>query len=207
MSPAHARSIVVALLAVVVLALGRPAAVSAHAELTSSEPANGTTVAAGFAGPIVLTFSEGLTSGSKAELIAAGGAKAADAVIDGSDRTRLVITLATLLEPGAWTIQWTAIAADRHVERGQVGFTVAAPTAPPTVSPTVAPTPSPTAAPTAGPTLTPGPAESPSPSASPTPTPVPAAGSLADVLVPILAALVLVGAGALLLLRRRGEPA
>jgi methionine-rich copper-binding protein CopC len=203
-----------ALLAVVAVAAGTlalPAAVIAHAELVSSNPANAATVPGPFAGPIVLTYSEALKSGSHAELLAAGGAKVADAKIDASNTRRMTFTLAAPLDPGAWTVQWTSVAADGDIERGRVTFTVAAPTPSPTAPPTVPPTAAPTIPPTAVPSPSTPPATlpptlPPSPSPSPTPgTGVPA--SAADVVIPIVAALALVGAAAWFLLRRRGGPA
>jgi MYXO-CTERM domain-containing protein len=195
-------AVLLAVLVVTLGSLGNPAVSSAHAALVSSDPANGATVPAGFAGPIVLTYSEGLRSGSHAELLAAGGAKVADAAIDPANATRMLFTLAAPLEPGAWTIQWTSVAADRDIQRGQVSFTVAAPTASPTAQPTLAPT----AAPTLLPTVAPAPSP-PLPSPSSSPTPGPTGSTTADVVIPIVVALALVGAAALILLRRRGGPA
>jgi methionine-rich copper-binding protein CopC len=195
------RVAVLATLGVIVLQLGRPSPTAAHAALVSSDPANRATVPAGFAGPIVLTYSEGLRAGSHAELLSAGGAKSADATIDAANPTRMVFTLASPLEAGPWSIQWTSVAADRDVERGQLSFTVAAATP----SPTAPPTQPPTALPTVAPTTTPAPTASPavpSPAASPSPTP--ASPSAGDVVVPIAAALALVAIAALFLVRRRG---
>jgi MYXO-CTERM domain-containing protein len=196
------RVVLLAALASILVAIACPAPALSHAELVSSDPANGAAVAAGFAGPIVLTYSEGLRSGSHAELLAAGGAKAADATVDAANPTRMVLALAGPLAAGTWTIQWTSVAADRDVERGQVSFTVAAatpsPTAVPTLPPTAAPTASarpPTAVPGASPTAV---------SPNPSPTPAPAPTSVGEVVVPILAALALVAIAGLLLLRRRG---
>jgi methionine-rich copper-binding protein CopC len=202
MPPLSRRATLLGTVAVAVAALLAPAHASAHAELVSSQPANGATVAAGFTGPIVLTYDEALAQGSHAELLNPSGQKVLDAAIDTANRARMVFTPATPLEPGAWTIQWTSIGADRDIARSQLRFTVAAPTAPPTAPPTLAPTAVPTAAPTAtaGPSPTPQP--SPSPTASPTPTPT----STFDVVLPIVAALALVGVAAYALLRRRGGP-
>jgi methionine-rich copper-binding protein CopC len=181
-------------------ALANPLAVLAHAELVSSDPQNGATVPAGFAGPIVLTYDEPLAAGSHAELMAPDGSKAADAAIDQGAPERLVFALANPLAPGAWTIQWTSVGADRDIERGQVAFTVTAatpsPTAPPTAAPTASPTPAATAS--AEPSATPPPS---TPAPSPTPSPAPTTNM--DALFPIVAALALVAVAGLLLLRRR----
>lgn len=163
---------------------------AAHAELVSSDPADKAQVEAPFDGPITLTYDEALASGSKADLKASDGSTVATAAVDGD---KLVFTLDTPLEPGNYSIQWTSIGADRDVERGTLAFTVVAP--PPT------PTPAPTATPrsTASPGLSPAPTASPTPSGSGTP-----ASGTADVLFPLLAAVIALGAlGAFLLNRNR----
>jgi methionine-rich copper-binding protein CopC len=186
-------------LACLVAALAQAPVVTAHAALVSSDPAGGTTVPGPFAGPIVLTFSEALRAGSHAELIPAGGTKVADAAIDPGNAARLIFNLATPLAPGSFTIQWTSIAQDRDIERGELSFTVAQPTPPPTAPPTAAPTAAPSASPSpsAAPTAT---AVTASPTPSATPADQAAAGS--DVLVPVIAALVLVAIAGTWLLRR-----
>ncbi|HEY7589872.1 MAG TPA: copper resistance CopC family protein [Candidatus Limnocylindrales bacterium] len=176
-----------ALLAVALLLLAAlPAA--AHAELVSADPANGATVQGPFDRPIVLTFSEDLASGSKADLKAADGKTLDSAAVAGR---RMTITLASPLDAGTYTIQWTSVADDGHVERGAVTFTV---TPPP---PTPIPTPSATAAPT--PTASPTPMPSPTPSGGGG-TP---AGGTADVLLPLLGVVIAVAALGAFLLRRR----
>jgi methionine-rich copper-binding protein CopC len=199
--PLHRRRLALfAALGTVFAALSSPIAAMAHAELVSSDPQNGATVPAGFTGPIVLTYDEALAEGSHAELMAPDGSRAADAAIDQQAPERLVFALASPLAPGAWTIQWTSVAADRDVERGQVAFTVAAatpsPTAPPTVAPTASPTPPATAS--AEPSATPPPS-----APAPSPTPGPTSTSATDALIPIVAALAVVALAGVLLLRRR----
>jgi copper resistance protein C len=159
---------------------------AAHAELESSDPADKAEVEAPFSGPITLTFSEALASGSKADLKGPDGATVATATIDGD---KLVFSLLGPLDVGAYTIQWTTVAADRDVLRGTLTFTAVQ----------LPPTPAP--APTASPSTTPSPA----PTASPTPSGAgnPSTGS-ADVLFPLLAAVIAIGAlGAFLLSRNR----
>ncbi|MDQ2966580.1 MAG: copper resistance protein CopC [Chloroflexota bacterium] len=163
---------------------------AAHAELMSADQADKAEFQAPFSGPIVLTFSEALASGSKAELKAPGGATVGAATVDG---TKLVFTLGGPLSPGPYTILWTSVAADRDILRGTLTFSV------------VAPPPTPTPAPTATPGATASPPGSPNLTASPTPsgngTPSSATG---DVILPLLAAVVAVGAiGAFLLRNRR----
>jgi methionine-rich copper-binding protein CopC len=182
-----------ALLLGVVLLLVAALPAAAHAELESSDPADKAEVEAPFDGPIVLAYSEALAAGSKADLKGPDGSTVASATIDGDE---LVFTLDGALDLGTYAIQWTSVAADRDVLRGTLTFTVVAP--PPT------PTPPPTAAPTATPRVTPSPAVSPSPAASPTPSGGTPAGGSADVLFPLLAAVIAIGAiGAFLLRNRR----
>lgn len=156
---------------------------AAHAQLESSDPADNAEVAAPFNGPIALTFDAPLASGSKAELKGPDGSTIASARVAGD---RLLFTLDGALMLGSYTIQWTSVGVDRGVERGTLTFTVVVP--PPTPRPT--PTPSATARATARP---------PTQTGSGTP-----AGGTSDVLFPLLAAVIAIGAiGALLLNLRR----
>lgn len=189
-----------ALLAGLVLLASLPATALAHAELERSTPADGDTVESPFDGPIVMTFTEGLTSASEAALIGPDGSNMAAASVDGPG-ARMTIELRAPLDPGEYQVRWTAIAEDGHVERGTFTFTVSPP--PPTPEPTPEPTPTPevSASPTATPPPTPSP--EPSPVASPTPDPATTAGA-GDAVLPIIVALVIVvGGGAYLLTRRR----
>jgi len=191
----------VALLATIGLAvLLLPGAVSAHSELVTADPAQGTTVASPYTGPIVLTFSEELATGSKADLANASGTVVASAVVDPAAKTMTVTPTAPLVA-GAYEVRWTSIADDGDLLRGTVAFTVAA-------APSSSPSPTPTASTAASvaPTLT----GSPAPSIAPTPVPSAAGtptGSGGDVILPIIIALVILGAGAVYLLRRRDRPA
>ena len=54
------------------LVLLLPVSASAHSELQSSDPAQGTVVPSPFSGPIVMTFTESLAVGSKADLYGPG---------------------------------------------------------------------------------------------------------------------------------------
>ena len=176
-----------------------PAVAAAHSDLVSSAPAQGAVVASPYTGPIVLTFSEHLASGSKADLVDASGATVASATVDANAKT-MTIAPTTPLAPGAYEIRWVSVADDGDLLRQPViKFTVAA-----------APTPSPSAAPAA--TAQPSATAIATPTASPAPTPAPsAAGSEtsangSDVVVPIIVALIVLGAGAAYLLTRRNRP-
>ena len=125
--------------------------VSAHAELVSSSPAAGATISGMPIVPIVLSFSEALKAGSKADVVGPDGTTVGTAGIDVADDTKLAWTPPSPLMPGSWTIRWTSIAADGDVLRGTIQFTVAAAGASAAVSPVAAATPavSPTPADTA----------------------------------------------------------
>ena len=201
--PRHRGSIVLgaALAAVFLL----PAMAVAHADLQTSDPAQGSVVPSPFAGPIVLTFSEPLAEGSKADLIGSDGATVAGAMVDVTAMT-MTIALTAPLDPGAYEVRWVSIADDGDVLRQPiVKFTVAPPPSPST--PAVTATPS--AAVTAAPSATPVPA-TPTPSLAPTPVPSgngDTTGSGGDVVVPIVVALIVLGAAAAYLLSRRNRPA
>lgn len=182
MTLTHPARLACAVLVGVVLLLVDAIPTAAHAELVSSDPADKAEVEAPFDGPIVLTFDEALATGSSAELKRSDDSTVASATVDGD---RLVFTLDAGLEPGEYRIQWTSVGADRDVERGTITFTVVAP------SPTATPAPAPSATATA--------TASPTPSGNGTP-----ASGTADVLFPLLAAVIALGAlGAFLLNRNR----
>ena len=176
-----------------------PGLVSAHSELVSSSPTSGATVPSPYSGPIVLTFSEHLASGSKADLVAASGATIASATVDPNAMT-MTFTLTTPLAPGAYQVKWVSIADDGDVLRQPViPFIVAATAASPsaTASAAASAQPSASAAPTTAPSAAPTPAPSPDTSES---------GTGSDVVVPIIVALIVLGAGAAYLLTRRNRP-
>ena len=160
----------------------------AHADLQSSDPAQGSVVPSPFGGPIVLTFSEPLAQGSKADLMGPDGATVAIASVDAHAMT-MSIALTTPIGPGAYGVRWVSIADDGDVLRQ------------PIVRFTVAPAPSPS---------TPVATATPTPSLAPTPVPSgngDTTGSGGDVVVPIVVALIVLGAGAAYLLTRRNRSA
>jgi methionine-rich copper-binding protein CopC len=177
------------------LTLLLPTAVSAHAELESSIPAEGATVAGPFAEPIVMTFSEGLVGESGADLRDSAGLVPSTDEIQGDTMT---LTPDEPLTEGDYAVEWTAIADDGHIERGTIRFTVEAPATP---EPTATPTAEPTASASAESSATASPTPVPSPSAAPA-DPDSSSGA-GDVLVPIVLGALLIGALAVLLLRRR----
>jgi copper resistance protein C len=160
----------------------------AHSELVASTPAAGSTVTSAPGLSIVLSFSEALRSGSKADVVGPGGATAGTATIDPGDNTKLSWTPPTPLPPGSYTIRWTSIATDGDVLRGTIPFTVAAAASASPSAATATATPPPTGAPAA------------TPAASPTPA---NASADAGVIVSVIAALLIIGVLASALLRRR----
>lgn len=209
-SPAAVAALAAATLLTLLVALP----VIAHADLASAIPADGATLDAPPA-EITLTFTEGL-SASKAsfKVVDASGATVLTAR-PAKDGAASMTADGSALAPGAYTIKWTAAAQDGHTTRGQLRFTVAAPTpapATPAPDPTDAPSsapvePSPSAASATVPAATTGPVATTGPaSAAPAPTSDPApdasiAGS-GDVLLPILGAIIVLGVIGVLVLRR-----
>jgi hypothetical protein len=188
------------------LAMSLPAIAGAHSELETSSPADGATVPSPFDGPITLEFSAALADGSKAELLGPDGTTIASATVDGPG-AGMTFTLDGALAAGDYQVKWTTVAEDTDVARGTIDFSVAP--APPTPSPTATPTAAPSAEPSASPTPTPTPepaSAAPSPVPSATPSTGDATGSGSDVVLPIVVALVVVGAGAAYLFSRRNRP-
>jgi len=185
-------------LAAALLVLLLPVSASAHSELQSSDPAAGALVPSPFSGPVVLTFTESLAVGSKADLYGPGHQLVASATIDAGTMT---VSLASPLAPGDFTVEWVSIGDDGDLLRGTLAFAVAA-----AASPSASPTPS------AAPSAEPSAAATNPPSAgatveAATPSPSPATtgdtGSTgSDVILPIVVALIVAAAGAIYLVRR-----
>lgn len=174
-----------------------PVVALGHAELVSSEPADGATVQGPFSGPFTLVFSEALADGSKAVLTAdTTGFGSAEFGPDPADPTRIVLgEFEVVLAADTYTIEWTSVAGDGDILRGTIHLTITAP--PPTD------TPSPSVEPSATPA--PSPSESPSPSPTPAPSAGPGDGSgdNSAAIIPIVVGLALVVGGAVWLMRRR----
>jgi methionine-rich copper-binding protein CopC len=195
MASPNARRLWGGLAALALLFLMQPLSVSAHSELVSSAPAEGTTVPSPFTGPVVLTFSEHLADGSKADLIGADGTTVETATVDASAPT-MTFSLTAPLAPGTYQVKWTSIADDGDLLRGILTFTVAAAAA-------SVPEPSTSPEPSTAPTNPPGAAST---AAAATPAASPAADSGtggSDVILPIVIVLLGVVAGAFYLIRRR----
>jgi LPXTG-motif cell wall-anchored protein len=164
--------------------------VAAHAELVSSDPADGATIET----PVTLTatFSEEFSADPELSFIRVQDA-AGDTVASGGqsadDATMMTVDLPEL-DPGQYTVRWqTTTEDDNGTERGDFTFTVAAAaTAAPSATPRASVPPVATAAP--GPTATPG-----GSSGS-------ATGSNSDVLLALAIGVLIVGVLAFFLVRR-----
>jgi methionine-rich copper-binding protein CopC len=181
----------------VIIALAMPLAASAHSELEKASPADGTTVT-GTPDEIVLNFSETLNpTKSSIILLDSAGKQVAKAGVDPTDDTVMRLTPPTL-DAGAYEIDWTSVALDGDLLRGKVHFTVTAPTPSPTVPPSATPSAVASTAPTVAATAAPV-TPSPAPSAASTTT----SASGADVLLPVIVAILLVAVLGAILLRNR----
>jgi copper resistance protein C len=192
--PPRLRVALVLLLAALALAL--PPGVAAHSELKTADPADGAVLSAPPA-EVVLTFTDTLDPAkSSVTLHDAAGTEIAKGAVDPTDDAVMRLT-PPALDPGTYEIRWTSAALDGDLLRGILHFTLTAPT----------PSPTPTATPSAAPSASPSPSAAPSviPSPSPSASPGPASTSASDVILPILAALVLVGVLGAVLLRGRSR--
>jgi methionine-rich copper-binding protein CopC len=105
-----------------------PAGAWAHAEITSSTPAAGSTVQAGMT-QMTLHFTEAISPDqSSAQLVGPGGSamSGVTSAVDRADRTVMNITTPALSE-GKYTIKWAAVTEDDNGHtNGEIAFTVAA---------------------------------------------------------------------------------
>lgn len=194
---------VMAVVLIASLAVGAvPGLVRAHAELVTPSPA-GRSVTPPPVTEVSGIYSEAMTAtGSSLIVKNTGGTVVAQGTVDTADDTRMVATPAAPLGLGSYAVEWTSVALDGHVERGTWTFTVGIATPVETATPSVAAT--------AGPTSTTTPATlAPTPSTGPTPAPSAGGsttGSGGDAILPIIVALIILGAGAAYLLTRRNRP-
>jgi methionine-rich copper-binding protein CopC len=188
-----------ALGAIVVAALIVPTAVLAHAELETATPANKSTVTEPVA-EISGIYSEAMKpEGSSLVVKDASGTQVAKGGVDPANDLRMVATPASPLGNGTFTVESTTLAEDGDIEHATWTFTVAiAATTTPSAAASAASSAAPTSVP-ATPVATVAPAPSPSGDGSTT-------GSGGDVILPIIVALVALGAGAAYLLTRRNRP-
>ncbi|HET9085560.1 MAG TPA: copper resistance protein CopC [Candidatus Limnocylindrales bacterium] len=187
--------------------LAFPGSALGHAELQRAIPADGDTVT----DPITVvtgTYSQGLAPNSKLLVKDASGVTVATGSVDPGNVRRMIARPATPLGNGVYQVQSTSVSADDgDIERVQWTFTVAVAASP---SPTEAPSSSAPTSPEASLSVAPSLPASPSASAAPSPSPSPtdSTSDSSQVLLPIIAALAIVGIGAAFLLNRnRGRSA
>lgn len=180
-----------------------------HAELETATPTDGSVVTEPVT-EVVGTYSAAmLPDGSSLVVEDANGNVVATGGVDPDDDTRMVATPDAPLGDGDYRVKSTTVATDGDLERAQWSFTVAVAASPsPSASPTA--TAAPTQSPVASQAASPIPA-TPTPVATSVPTPTPSAegtasGTGSDVILPIVLALVVLGAGAAYLLTRRNRP-
>jgi methionine-rich copper-binding protein CopC len=197
------------LLAAIMLAVLIPAVVLAHAELKTPTPGDKSTSTEPVTQVTGIFTQRVKADGSSLVVKLVGGGTVATGGVDPADVRKMVALPATPLGSGSYRVEWTTISLDDgELARGTWTFNVAvAPTPSPTPVPTATPTATAaTAAPTASPTPVPA---TPAPSAGPTPAPSggdDTTGSGGDVVLPIVVALIVLGAGAAYLLTRRDRP-
>lgn len=198
MVPVRMSTVRAALGASLLLSILLPAVAFAHAELETAVPAPGAALETA-PEEVVLTFNGPLVVGRSFFLLRLDGADVGRGEVDPADPRTMRLPV-SVLAPGEYEVRWTGIADDSHAEikRDTFMFRVLEP--PP--SPTPAPTAPPTAAPSAPPTPTAPPIAPPSAVPAPPADPTGAGSAGADVLIPIVAAAVVVGGLGAWLLRR-----
>ena len=181
-----------------------PGLVVGHSELQTPTPADKSSVTT----PITQvsgTFTESIKKDGSSLLVKdATGTTVAQGGVDPADNKVMTASPTTPLANGSYTVQWTTISADDgDLARGTWTFTVAVAATPsPAATTGASASAAPTATPSAVPTVAPTPAASPSASGGGSDT----SGGGSDVILPIVIALVVLGAGAVYLLSRRGRP-
>jgi methionine-rich copper-binding protein CopC len=190
-----------AALVALVLVAAMPAVAVAHAEFVSSTPADGDAVE-GSPATVTAEFTEPLADGSVMRIRNSSGEVVGEGRIDVANPELMVIEPGELA-PGEYSVQWQALADDRHRELGTFSFTVTSAATPvPTASP--APPASSAGTPTEPPSPSPAPSVATTPSPAATEIPSDATAGSGDALIPILVVVVLVALlGGYLLLRRR----
>ena len=181
-----------------------PGLVVGHSELQTPTPADKSSVTT----PVTQvsgTFTESIKKDGSSLLVKdATGTTVAQGGVDPADDKVMTASPTTPLANGSYTVQWTTISADDgDLARGTWTFTVAVAATPsPAATTGASASAAPTATPSVVPTVAPTPAASPSPSGGGSDT----SGGGSDVILPIVIALVVLGAGAAYLLSRRGRP-
>ena len=114
----------VAVALVVGASLATPATASAHAELVSSEPANGATLDA-LPSEIVLTFSENVGKPAGLSVVSADGTVLEAGELEVIDDTMRLPLAAAPATPGHYLVSYNVTSADGHPIGGELHFLVA----------------------------------------------------------------------------------
>jgi methionine-rich copper-binding protein CopC len=106
-----------------VLALGLPAVALAHAELVTSDPADGATITLPYT--LTATFNEEIDPVASTLFVEnAAGEQVATGTVDPDDHTRMSADLMNL-PAGDYEVRWTVVTPnDQAVERGTFSFSV-----------------------------------------------------------------------------------
>jgi methionine-rich copper-binding protein CopC len=203
MSNRVARRVAAAVSAVGILIALAPAVVLGHAELATAVPADKASVAPPI--EIVMTFTEPVDPAkSSLKLVDAAGTIVAEgSAVDASDAHTMRLPLSPQL-PGLYTVRWTtASALDGDLDHGTTTFTITA--APPSPGAAASPSENPTAEPaTASPSSVGPSAAVPSPTGTGSGS---SSGSAGDAVIPVIAAVIILGVFGLWLLRSRSRRA
>ncbi len=197
-----ARSLLRALLSASLLSQLLIAPASAHAALQSATPGPGDEVP-GSPVELVLRFTQDLDpSRTSLDVRDAVGASVARGGELGEGPREFRLSVPALL-PGEYEVRWTTYSAeDGELARDVYTFTVVA-VASPSPSPTARTTPAPSPSATPAPTLAATSSATPTPTADPKQRGASDSADLAGAIVPIVVALLVVGAVAIWLTRRR----
>jgi methionine-rich copper-binding protein CopC len=155
------RALAVAVLGAALVAVALPA--SAHADLVSSDPADGDTVSE--LTSVRLEFAEELLEIGNSITVTDGAGATQDLVLSQPQPAVLEAPIGDLT-PGDITIAWRNASVDGHTEEGELHVTLEAAVAEPSETPTETPSAEPSADPSSGAVVTD--VATPSPSASPT---------------------------------------
>lgn len=196
---AHVARPLAVMLTALLLLFAAAAPVLGHAELDTADPEDGAVLETPPT-TVTLTFTEGLDASKSSFRIVLDGNDVATGSAD-EDGSEVMTATDLTLAPGDYVIRWTSAAEDGHLERGRLTFTVSEPL-PATPSPTPVASASASVAPSPSDAVTPAATEAPTPAPSPSADTTPVSSSGSDILLPIIAALAIVGVVAYLVLRR-----
>ena len=130
-SPGRSGLLAVAVLSAAVFLLAPPTLASAHAVFVASFPASGSVLRSAPT-EVRLRFSEAVQPfGGGVAVVGPSGQPVALGPVR-VDQAELVAPVKGPLEPGTYTVRWRVIADDTHPTRGQLVFSVGAPSAVPT---------------------------------------------------------------------------